>query len=480
MKQRSPFVWGAAVLLAVTLAASCGGDRQRPPTEPINPVVPPGTPLAPPPSSPPGEVPSADIIVSIDAGKRFQTIEGFGTSMRVFSDPHLILLPTLPENVLRIPESVQGQILDSLYRGIGLTRVRLGTNSRGTEPVNDNADPSVTDLSKFDFAGLRNDAFFPAIREARSRGLTTWWASPYQIEPWMDASNPAENVEWAMATIRRWRDAGLEFPYYSIINEPTYGPSGGPWSGEYIRDVVKLLGRRLKEEGIRTKIVIPDDLNAGTAARIARVVLADAEARSYIAALPFHLYGLPLSQEPELKALGEQYGVPLWMSEHFVSDALVWGLSLHELLADYNVSAVDYLFGFFGEASQAQLISILHRGADYVGFRMEPHFHVFGQYSKYVRPGAVRIEARVPDERAKVSAFVREGRMTIVAINPGTTTVTVRFDLTGHSNRAQFAMVRTKSRDAKGDRLKQQASIQLIGNAFVAVLTPESVNTFYQ
>ena len=331
--------------------------------------------------------------------------------MRVFSDPHQIQLPTAPENALRIPESAQGQILDSLYKGIGLTRLRIIPNARGIEPVNDNADPSSTDLSRFDFSDLKNDAFFEAVRAARSRGVTMWWNSPVVLESWMNQGNPEENVEWAMAMLRRWRAQGLEFPYYSIINEPSYSASGGPWPGEYIRDVVKLLGRKLKEEGFTTKLVIPDDLNPEVAARVARIVLADAEARQYVAALPFHLYGASLGEAPDLKVLSETYGIPLWMSEHFVSDPMAWALSVHELLADHNVAAVDYFLGFFGEKEDAQLISLVHRGTEYLGFKMEPEFHVFGHYSKYVRPGAVRIAAIAAAQTVKVSAFVKDNRM---------------------------------------------------------------------
>jgi len=479
MRKVAQPVLAIASALIATLATSCGGDR-KPPTEPGLPITAPAPPPPAPPPGPPSPRPNVDLTISIDAAKRFQTIEGFGTSMRAFSDPHLSLLAIVPENSLRIPESAQRQILDSLYRGIGLTRVRIVPNARGIEPVNDNDDPQNTDLSRFDFSWIKNDVFFPAIREARARGVTTWWSAPVQIEPWMNLGNPEENVEWAMAILRRWRNEGLELPYYSVINEPSYERSQGPWPGEYMRDVVKLLGRSLKNEGFKTKIVIPDDLNAYLAARIAEVVLADPEARSYVAALPFHLYGGPPGQERELKELASRYGIPLWMSEHFVADGLAWGLSVHELLADSDVSAVDYLFGFFSESNQAQLISLLHRGTEYLGFRMEPHFYVFGQYSKYVRPGAVRVLATAPPANVKASAFVQNGRMTIVAINPGTTAVTVRFELAGHSGTERFSAVRTLPRVANSDRLTPQAAIDVVNGSIVAVLAPESMSTFFQ
>src|SRR2546423_269139 len=81
---------------------------------------------------------------------------------------------------LQRPVSAQAEILDSLYRGIGLTRVRPGSEPGGIEPINDNADPFNTDLTKFDFSGRRNDAFLGLVADLRKFGMTHWWLSPIE------------------------------------------------------------------------------------------------------------------------------------------------------------------------------------------------------------------------------------------------------------------------------------------------------------
>src|SRR6185436_1152962 len=102
-------------------------------------------------------------------------IEGWGISMRLFADPHIIGLPQNdPNNALKIPASAQSEILDSLYRGIGLTRVRVGNEPAGIEATNDNSDPFTTDLSKFDFSGRNSDDFLPVVADLRTRGMTKW------------------------------------------------------------------------------------------------------------------------------------------------------------------------------------------------------------------------------------------------------------------------------------------------------------------
>lgn len=48
-----------------------------------------------------------------------------------------------------------------------------------------------------------------------------------------------------------------------------------------------------------------------------------------------------------MKALADQYGLPLWMSEFAVAgDFMEWAVIMHRLISEYNVSAVDYLWGF--------------------------------------------------------------------------------------------------------------------------------------
>ncbi|HEY8063058.1 MAG TPA: hypothetical protein VID74_09680, partial [Gemmatimonadales bacterium] len=53
------------------------------------------TPSPPPPPPPPGctistaPLPASDATVTVDVSRKFQTIAGFGTSERLFDDPHL-------------------------------------------------------------------------------------------------------------------------------------------------------------------------------------------------------------------------------------------------------------------------------------------------------------------------------------------------------------------------------------------------------
>jgi O-Glycosyl hydrolase len=433
----------------------------------------PASPADPIPDPPPPV--SVDATVAIDPSHTFQTIEGWGISVGSFTDPHVLNVPFDAVPPLEVPLSDQHQIADTLFRGIGLMRGRMGTQPRNIEPVNDNDDPNVTDLSKFDFSGRKNDTFMDIAGDLRSRGMTRWWLSPNAFETWMNEDNAAEYVEWAMAIIRRWRDNGLELSYYSIANEPA-GIGGPAGNAEYLRHVVTLLGRALKAEGFATRIVVPDDVNPTEAEARARVILADPEARQYVAALPFHLYGQPLTSIVPLKGLAEQYGIPLWMSEYYTQSPMEWALLVHFLLVDYNVSAVDYIAGYLGYDDGAELISIDHAGTRYLGYTIHGQFYFFGNYTKYVRPGAVRIAAGSTRSEDQASAFILGGHVTIVAINPGATPLNVRFDVASIPDHRAFSAVRSSD----SEHLLSLPAPVLGDGGLVVTLPAVSITTLFQ
>lgn len=376
----------------------------------------------------PAALPATDVTVTLDPAQRFQTIQGFGTTQRLFDDPHTTetFNPATRRAAAIPPASEQAKILDALYRDLGLTRVRF--HPEGVEPVNDNGDPNSTDLSKFSLAWKAADGHIESLKSLLPRGVTTYYASPLLVESWMNESNPDEYVEWAMVMLRHWRQQGLEMPYFSIMNEPSYYGGQRSWSGAWLRDVTKRLGARLAAEGFRTKLVVPDDVSPDNAYPRLQVILADPQARQYVGAVAYHLYGR--GNERDIAQLARQHNIPVWMSEYSTPDSWrEWAALTHELLAEYDVSAVDYMWGFFGDWDRSQLIRLRVNGSSYVGFDFNRQYYVMGQYSRFVRPGAVRIAATSSHPEVKVVAFLAGEKPVVVVTNTGTADHTVRFEL---------------------------------------------------
>lgn len=416
-------------------------------------------------------LPTTDASVTLDASQRFQTVQGFGTSQRLFDDPHVTdtFDPTTRRAAVIVPATEQAKILDALYVDLGLTRVRFHPD--GMEPVNDNADPMSADLSKFDFSWQKSDGHIAQIRQLVSRGVTTYFGSPITIEPWMNETNPAEYAEWVIVMLRHWRDQGLEMPYYSLMNEPGYVRSGY-WSGTWLRDVAKILGARIKAEGLKTRLVVPDDVNPMEAYGRLQTILADPDARQYVGAVAYHLYDR--GGEQQVKQLAEQYGIPIWMTEFSTPDDwFAWATIMQQLLADDGVSAIDYMWGFFGDWDKSQLVRIRVNNATYAGYDFNRQYYVMGQYSRFVRPGAVRIASTSSDADVKVVSFVDAGKVVVVATNTGTRDHAVRFEL-GSAPCTGVDAVRTSDNES----WKALPAITMDSPRFAATVPARSVTTF--
>lgn len=415
----------------------------------------------------------APATVRLDLRVRYQTMAGFGGSARVWSDPHV---SSSARTV--VPPEATLEVLKAAFRRLGLTRLRP-LLERGLERVNDNADPRVLDRTKLDFSGRRLDEHIALVQQAKPFGLVTFFPSPVTLEPWLTERNPDEYVELALAIILRWRELGVELRYFAPINEP--GTSrGGNRSAEWLRRVVVGLGERMSAEGLRTRLVIPDDLNPTEAYRRASFVLADPRARPYVGALAYHLYGGDSDDVVAMRDLARRYGLPVWMTEYTDPSyrawpgALRWAVQMHDVIVRGNVSAVDYLWAFSGDVPGAMVAMRFEDGL-YRSHRLTPVYFLMGQYSRFVRPGYRRVAAQPWVGPVLTSAFIGpKRRLVVVAANTDDAPRAVAFSIKGGRIVGRVAAVRTSRRE----QWRQLAKIRPRRPGFRAILAPESVTTF--
>ena len=433
--------------------------------------------------------------VTIDARTVFQRMDGFGSSERVFDDPHVFnnFNAATARALTVLTTNQQDAVLDVLYVDLQFTRVRPASPETvvgaGIEAQNDNADPNVLDPLKFDFAWKNLNAHLDYIARARQRGVSTWFLSPLNRETWMNTTttnDAAEYAEWLLAQALRCQTLGAALPYLSVANEPSY--SRNTLSGAFLRDVIKILGPKLRAANLPTLMVVPDDVRSSAAAAKTQIILADPVARSYVGALATHLYDESITNVTRMRLLGEQYGLPLWMTEFSLTLAGSAGLGsgpfdyaglIHELLGNYNVSAVDYQWGFFGQwENKSQLVILNHStsGAQsYTGFTLPKEYYVTGQYSKFIAPGARRVQTDSTDSTIKVTAYVDWPRLTIVAFNSNTSgNSAVSFSLAGLPVISGVNPVRTSGTE----NWTSLPAITVTGSNFTATLPHQSVTTF--
>jgi len=107
---------------------------------------------------------------------------------------------------------------------------------------------------------------------------------------------------------------------------------------EMVRDIVKRAGDRLRAAGFQdVTFMVPNEETVERSIAVAEVILADSDARQYVATVGYHVYpygspyasvprilsdsgrGMPdaasVQQRRRLRDLCQRYGLPTWMTE---------------------------------------------------------------------------------------------------------------------------------------------------------------------
>jgi O-glycosyl hydrolase len=402
--------------------------------------------------------------VTVNLRSRHQVIDGFGSTWRVWSDPHL---SNQGAPTTTVPPAAQAAILTNLYQTLGLTRARPFLDPGAQQ----------TPGGPFDFA--RTDAHAALIRQARQFGLKTVLPAPVYLETWiLNSGDPHAYVDWAMAVLRRLRADGAPVPYYSVLNEPAVD---GNFPPQWMHDVVIELGQRLRAAGFRTKLVIPDDENPIEAYPRAVAVLEDPKARQYVGAVAFHIYNIGgPSDWAKLRQLASRYGLPLWMTE-YSSDGYVdwnssfdWAVKMHTLLTAGGVNAIDYLWGFFGSWTEpATMLSITFQNGVYQSYAPTSTYWITGQYSRYVRPGSVRVDAAASSPLL-ASAYTLGKGVAVVVLNPSDTVQSARVTVNGGPLLGSVRAVQSSATE----HWQSLPSMRPTDGSVSAALPPESITTF--
>ena len=402
--------------------------------------------------------------VRVDLRVKHQVMEGFGSSSRVWSDPHL---SDTAKTV--VPLGAQRAILRDLYGRLGLTRLR---------PVLDQGVQGQRG-APFSFRGKLADAHIELAKQARRYGLKTIFPGPVYLERWIGPDDVGDYVKWAMAMLQRWRAAGIELALYAPQNEPQVN---GDFQPDFLRRVVIELGRSMRAAGFKTKLVVPDDENPVDAYRRASAILADPQARKYVGAIAYHIYRIGDAGDiARMRDLGDRYGLPLWMTEYNNRSygawpaALEWSVKMHELMTVGGVSAIDYLWGFFGDwIGGESMVSIDFDGGVYRDESFTPVYWITGQWSRYVRPGYRRVAATATANGVLTSAFVGRRKVVIVSVNPGHDAKSVNYSFSGGTLGPAVTPVRTSAEED----WRTRPTIRVRRSAFTAQLPGNSVTTF--
>lgn len=257
--------------------------------------------------------------------------------------------------------------------------------------------------------------------------------------------NYKEFAKYCLDVAGHFINEGIPVKYLSPVNEPIWVWNGGQEGCFYrprsVKKVFKVfaseLDKRADLKSLRLSGAESGDLRWFNKS-YTRQLLRDKNVRKYLDAVDVHSYCLPLPLPVTIPFLNDRLGfvkrfrrfmdkhypdMPVVMSEwtHMqggrdsgMDSALVTATTMYEDFTLLNavswqhwiaVSEVDYCDG------------LIYINLDDKTFEITKRYYVTGNYTKYVKPGAKRIEATTDDKDVLVTAFKSDEETVLVLVN---------------------------------------------------------------
>ncbi|MBD3239584.1 MAG: hypothetical protein GF331_03290 [Chitinivibrionales bacterium] len=388
----------------------------------------------------PAPAPVRAATITLDQSATFQTIEGFGTS--AFD-----------------PQDDDPAFIDMMVNDLGMTALRLYIDE-DFEINNDNADPNSLNLSGCNLNGSDLVGHMRNLRYLKDAGLDKLMLTVFSPPAWMKTNGSTiggklrtdmydEFAEYYTAFIKYVKqETGIDVYALSPENEPAW--EQWYWSCVYtpeqMRDITKVLGRRLDAEGLSTEIAAAEDLISNNWGAYFGYTNTDPEARDYLHSIAVHAYedGVAPSSGSatrwgRLADAGSLSGKSTWMTEtsgysinnnwldqdiEFGKGAFTYACAIYSALRYANLSLWLWL------APNNPSWGALQEGMCHHKNKTNKYY-VSKQYYRYIRPGAVRIGAESDDASVYALAFEHAGEQTLTVVLLNTSSSTVSATVTG-------------------------------------------------
>ncbi len=398
--------------------------------------------------------PSVASLATINGSVTYQAVAGFGAS-EAFGQA---------EHIMNAPARTRQQALNFLFSrtsGAGLTILRNdigadpGKTIEPTAPASPAAPPSYVSLQSID-----NDVgqLWLAQTIKREYGVRDVFADAWTAPAYMKTNDSTSNGgtlcgvpgatcasgnwEQAYASFlvqyaRDYADAGVPLSYLGFENEANEAPDydGMVMTPRQTAGFAPVIGRALARSRLRTRLECCATENWAYAKRYARAIEADPAALRYVSLFTSHGYEkwpafpVPDWTKPVWETEWSTFGAwdPAW-DDGTDASGFAWAQRIYTALTSANVNAVLYWWGSSEPKLNGDNESLIQ--VDGTAVVPSGRLWAFANYSRYVRPGAVRIGATTADTGLDLTAFRnRNGSVAIVVLNMHTTADSVSFAL---------------------------------------------------
>lgn len=404
-------------------------------------------------------------IISVDSSTTYQAIEGYGAAL-TGSSAYLFHK--------KLNTASRKDLLSDLFdtiSGIGVSFVRLSMGASDfsiSDFTYDDMPAGESDFNLENFSLSQDlDDVVPILKEIVSispgvRFMATPWSPP----AWMKTNRKLAGgklktdcysvyADYFVKYIRAMEAQGVIIHSVTPQNEPLHFTAGYPCmemqAGEQAEFIRNHLGPKFTSGGINTKIIIYDHNWDNTNYAIS--ILNDASARQYIAGSAFHAYagdvsamGIVHTAHPDKDLYFTEISGGAWATDFasnlmwnvqniFIGTAKNWSKSalLWNLALDQNWGPQN------GGCDNCRGVVTINAANGSITYNEE--FYAIAHFSKFVRPGALRIASPVPSALSTIVAVAflnPDGSKVLVACNIGGETKT--FAVTQGKNNLAYSI----------------------------------------
>jgi O-glycosyl hydrolase len=467
----------AAALLAAALLAGCSGS-----------------------SGGGGAGVTAQANVTISAARQYQRIAGFGVS-EGFGQA---------KTLMSAPASVQQQVLSLLYsptRGAGLTILRneisadAGFTIEPRAPSSPTGKPSYLTLAE---AGHDQGQLWFAKQIKADYGVSDVFADAWSAPAFMKTNDsPVQGgtlcgVPGASCKSGDWRQA---YANYLVQYAKDYAAAGvpltylGPENEGNLRvpqdsmimspaqtaSFMAILDATLARSGLPTRAECCATISWNYAQRYAAAIEAGKQANAATALFTSHGYfaapGSPLKGwskpvwQTEWAPFGFEPWDPAW-DDGSLSSGFTWAQNIYTGLTAANLDAFLYLWGASTSGLTGPNTGLVEVKGNTVA--TSGRLWAFASYSRFIRPGAVRIGTTTSATGLEVSAFRNsDGSTAVIVLNSAHSRQAASFSLRGLGGAHVTPYLTDTSH-----QLSPQTRITVRNSAFTATLPPRSLVTY--
>jgi glucuronoarabinoxylan endo-1,4-beta-xylanase len=444
---------------------------------------------------------AAGASVRVDGERAFQRIDGFGFA-EAFQRSNIL------HGSRGLSDENQQKVLDLLFdpaRGAGFSILRNGI---GSSPTNE-ADhmQSIAPVSPgspdstptFVWDGSDNSQVWLS-QQAAARGVRTIYADAWSAPGYMKTTGTDNNGgslcgspgvaacatgDWRQAYasvlakyIQLYRQSGVRITHVGFVNEPELTVSYASMlaTGAQAADFVKILDRTLRAQHLDTKIVCCDAEGWQHGADMVNDILQDPRAAGGLAVASSHGYTaapttpLTVARVPVWETEWADFNPwnPAW-DDGSAAAGFTWAGRILTALTTANASAFLHWWGASASTANSGIVRLVGDS-----FELSGRYWALAAFSRFIRPGAVRISSLGDNTALRTAAFRNaSGSVVMELLNSSTTAQDVDVSLRSlqHRTRAQVFLTGT------GHDLEQQPSIGTDGGSLSTSVPARSLLT---